>query len=70
MQTIELTSSPASPLSASDVQSRVEALFHRKDLRAVLVKRSLDARGSSLLLRHRVEVYGPDEEYEPYSARK
>ena len=68
MQTIELTSSPASPLSASDVQSRVEALFHRKDLRAVLVKRSLDARGSSLLLRHRVEVYGPDEAYEPYSA--
>ena len=68
MQTIELTSSPASPLSASDVQSRVEALFHRKDLRAVLVKRSLDARGSSLLLRHRVEVYGPDEDYEPYSA--
>ena len=70
MQTIELTSSPASPLSASDVQSRVEALFHRKDLRAVLVKRSLDARGSSLLLRHRVEVYGPDEAYEPYSAPK
>ena len=70
MQTIELTSSPASPLSASDVQSRVEALFHRKDLRAVLVKRSLDARGSSLLLRHRVEVYGPDEDYEPYSAPK
>ena len=70
MQTLELTSSPASPLSASDVQSRVEALFHRKDLRAVLVKRSLDARGSSLLLRHRVEVYGPDEEYEPYSAPK
>ena len=68
MQTIELTSSPASPLIASDVQSRVEALFHRKDLRAVLVKRSLDARGSSLLLRHRVEVYGPDEAYEPYSA--
>ena len=68
MQTIELTSSPASPLSVSDVQSRVEALFHRKDLRAVLVKRSLDARGSSLLLRHRVEVYGPDEAYEPYSA--
>ena len=68
MQTIELTSSPASPLSASDVQSRVEALFHRKDLRAVLVKRSLDARGSSLLLRHRVEVYGPDEAYETYSA--
>ena len=68
MQTIELTSSPASPLSASDVQSRVEALFHRKDLRAVLVKRSLDARGSSLLLRHRVEVYGPDEAYELYSA--
>ena len=68
MQTIELTSSPASPLSASDVQSRVEAIFHRKDLRAVLVKRSLDARGSSLLLRHRVEVYGPDEAYEPYSA--
>ena len=70
MQPIELTSSPASPLSASDVQSRVAALFHRKDLRAVLVKRSLDARGSSLLLRHRVEVYGPDEEYEPYSAPK
>ena len=70
MQTIELTSSPASPLSASDVQSRVEAIFHRKDLRAVLVKRSLDARGSSLLLRHRVEVYGPDEDYEPYSAPK
>ena len=68
MQTIELTSSPASPLSASDVQSRVEALFHRKDLRAVLVKRSLDARGATLLMRHRVEVYAPEDYYAPYRA--
>lgn len=64
MRTIELTSPVGRPLDAQAVRDRVARMFARKDLDAVVVRRSIDARGEPVY-RYRVDVYTPDEKYEP-----
>ena len=63
MRTLELTSPLDRPLSREAVQARVARMTGQRDLTAVVVKRSIDARGEPVY-RYRVDVYGPDEHYE------
>lgn len=60
MRTIEITTPLDRPLSQEAVSSRVARMTGRRDLRAVVVKRSIDARKDPVY-RYRVDVYGPDE---------
>ncbi len=64
MEEIELAFPAASAPSAQEV----EALTSRRNggRQCVVTKRSLDARGEPLY-RYRVEVYSPEDRYEPYS---
>ena len=63
MRTLELTCPLDRPLSREAVQARVARMTGRHDLTAVVVKRSIDARGEPVY-RYRVDVYGPEEHYE------
>ena len=63
MRTLELTCPLDRPLSREAVQARVARQLGRRDLTAVVVKRSIDARGEPVY-RYRVEVYGPEEQFE------
>ena len=64
MRTLELTCPLDRPLSREAVQARVDRMTGRRDLRAEVVKRSIDARGEPIY-RYRVEVYEPGESAEP-----
>ncbi|MBO4611514.1 MAG: NAD(P)/FAD-dependent oxidoreductase, partial [Bacteroidales bacterium] len=64
MRTLELTCPLDRPLSREAVQARVDRMTGRRDLRTVVVKRSIDARGEPVY-RYRVEVYEPGESMEP-----
>ena len=63
MRTLELTCPLDRPLSREAVQARVARMTGRHDLTAVVVKRSIDARGEPIY-RYRVDIYGPEEHYE------
>ena len=63
MRTLELTCPLDRPFSREAVQARVARMTGREDLTAVVVKRSIDARGEPIY-RYRVDVYGPGESYE------
>lgn len=63
MRTIELTCPLDRPMSHETVQARVARMTGRSDLKAVVVKRSIDARGEPVY-RYRVEVYEPGEAWE------
>lgn len=64
MRTLEITAPLDRPLSQETVDARIARMTGRRDLRAVVVKRSIDARKEPVY-RYRVDVYGPDERYEP-----
>ena len=63
MRTLELTCPLDRPLSREAVQARIARMTGRHDLTAVVVKRSIDARGEPIY-RYRVDIYGPEEHYE------
>ena len=64
MRTLELTCPLDRPLSREAVQARVDRMTGRRDLRAEVVKRNIDARGEPIY-RYRVEVYEPGESAQP-----
>ncbi len=64
MRTLELTCPLDRPLGREAVQARVARDFARPDLKAVVVRRSIDARGEPVY-RYRVEVYEPGEYSDP-----
>ncbi|MBP5172538.1 MAG: NAD(P)/FAD-dependent oxidoreductase [Bacteroidales bacterium] len=63
MRTLELTCPIDRPMSREAVQARISRITGRRDLSAVVVKRSIDARGEPVY-RYRVDVYEPTERYE------
>ena len=64
MRTLELTCPLDRPLGREAVQARVARDLARPDLKAVVVRRSIDARGEPIY-RYRVEVYEPGEYSDP-----
>ena len=63
MRTLELTCPLDRPLGSEAVQDSVARMTGRRDLTAVVAKRSIDARGEPVY-RYRVDVYEPGEPYE------
>ena len=62
MNTIEITTPLDRPLSQEAVSARIARMTGRRDLRAVVSKRSIDARNEPVY-RYKVDVYGPGESY-------